>query len=240
MKKKIFNVTIGGYYVVSIVLGIAMALTVCLMALDVWSYAYDRTGVLYNAVWEKYDGDYRNNNTTLKQAFAGPSAQAAWAKVDSQYDFLEMAWLYMPMQRLFDDLYVLRIHGDSYSYLPMLLMASGVVTVFLSVVIMEGKSANKAWRQKMHQAFGWGTLIILLNLAYWYARRRMYGDIPTGVVLVPIVLLAVPLLILKKTRQVKPGAAMPKAERASKVEMVELYQVAGEMADELERKTAGV
>lgn len=201
MKKRFFNVTIGGYYVVSIILGIAMALTVCLMALDAWSYAFDRTCVLRRAAWEEYDGDYRNNTTRLSQAVDNAEARAVWEELDSQHDLLDVAWLYMPMQRLYDELYVMRPIGKSdFSYLPMLLMASAVVVVFLSVIIMEGKSANKAWRQKMHQAIGWGVLIILLDLAYWYARRRMFGSIPTGVVLVPVVLLIIPALVLKKTR----------------------------------------
>lgn len=185
MKKKIFNATIGGYYVVSIILGIAIALTVGMMVMDAWDYALDI-------------GRSKDSLATLKGGLA-------WD------EFLDEAWLYLPMTGLYGMLYGGEYSDTGrylygYNYAPVVLMVSAVVVVFLSVMIMEGKSANKAWRQKMHQACGWGLLIILMDLAFWYARRRMYGSIPTGVVLVPVILLIIPFLVLKKTRIRKEGA----------------------------------
>ena len=181
MKKRFFNATVGGYYVVSVILGIAMALTVCLMVMDVWDYALDISRA-------------ENSLATLKDG--GFAITSEW---------LNEAWLYLPMTGLYGMLYGSEYSSTgsylfSYNYAPVILMVSAISVVFLSVMIMEGKAANKAWRQKMCQAGGWGLLIILMDLAFWYAGRRIYGSIPAVVVLVPAVLLIIPFLILKKTR----------------------------------------
>lgn len=200
--KKLFNVTIGGYYLCSMVLGFAMAVTVCMAVCDTWNYAYSRVMILEDVVREEYGGRYAfsREGSVIKAGPISEEAEVAWSKVESKSDFLDDIWLYMPTESLYDALYV----GHGHTYVPIVLVLSGAVTVLLSVLIMEGKSANKAWRQKMHQASGWGMLIVLSNLAYWYAVRRVYGDLSTLTVLIPLMLLVVPLLILKKTRQLKP------------------------------------
>lgn len=197
MKKRFFNVTIGGYYVVSVILGIAMALTVGMMVMDAWSYALDCNGALHSRILEEYG--LPSNSNSLSGLSATEETDAAWAVYESRDEFLDEVWSYLPMTGLYGLLYESNKLG-AHNYAPVVLTVSAIVTVFLSVMIMEGKSANKAWRQKMHQACGWWLLILLMDLAAWYARRRMFGWIPTGVVLVPVVLLIIPILILKKTR----------------------------------------
>jgi len=137
-----------------------MALTVSMMACDLWFYSLDR-------------------------------------HVDMEV--LEWSWIVVPLNDLGDEL-VWWEHDILYSYVPFVMLASAITTIMLSIMIMEGKSANKAWRQKMTQASAIAALIILGSIAYQCAKWRAYGDLATWTVMVPIVLLIVPLLVLKKTR----------------------------------------
>ena len=195
MKKRFFNVTIGGYYVVSIILGIAMALTVSLAACDLWFHAYES---------HKMAGEL----LTIQ-------------------DDLEVSKMYVPMYSIVRELY--SMPGTAFdweyleNYIPIFLMVSAVAVVFLSVMIMEGKSANKAWRQKMLQAGAITMLIILFVVAGQCVEKRMFGkwsymysmrvynNITTWHILAPIVLLIIPLFILKKTR-IREGKPATKLE----------------------------
>lgn len=240
MKKKIFNVTIGGYYVVSIVLGIAMALTVAMLACDVWNYAWDRFD-------DKLE-DFLDENPEVLWA-ATPTMQPSDVvlrrksmALREQEDCLWNVWIHLPMYRLGNALYYDIGFSSSYrhhihSYVPLVLVASAIVVVWLSIQIMMGRSANKAWKQKMLQAVGFAMLILLLQLAFQYACLRSAGDVSTVTVLIPVGLLVAPLLVLKKTRQVKPGVT---TKETGKTEMAEAVQEAERLADELERETAGV
>ena len=65
---------------------------------------------------------------------------------------------------------------------------------------MEGKSANKVWRQKMLQAFGIAIFIVLVDMARRCAWYRVYSGTLASLVtlLLPVASLVVPLIILKK------------------------------------------
>ena len=205
MKKKLFNVTVGGYYICSIVLGIAMALTISMILCDVWDGEYEQYKFEERTVQQQYpDGKF------FLEGIMYPSDDAdtrvAWLALQKKRDSLMERRTYIPMVDLWSDMQVYSHYSDySRNYGAFCLTAMAVITVILSVAIMEGKSANKAWRQKMLQAGGCSMLIIFLDLAFRYAIERSYGNMSTFVALVPVVLLVIPLFILKKTRQEKKG-----------------------------------
>lgn len=87
--KKLFNVTIGGYYLCSMVLGFAMAVTVCMVVCDTWNYAYSRVMILEDVVREEYGGRYAfsREGSVIKAGPISEEAEVAWSKVESKSDF---------------------------------------------------------------------------------------------------------------------------------------------------------
>lgn len=208
MRKIVFNAKLWGYYVVSIVLGIAMALTVSMMACDLWNFAFERYVVVEDELESQYGSRYGTEHTN--------QGRLAWEEADAELDKLDRLWTYVPLNWLGNELY--SVPGTAYkseysdNYVPLAMAVSAMVTVLLSVLLMEGKSANKAWRQKMLQAVAIAALILLSSIAWqcaewrtcgkWssYPSMRKYGVITTWHVLTPIVLMIIPLIGLKKTR----------------------------------------
>lgn len=220
MKKKIFNVTLWGYYLVSIVLGIAMALTVSMMACDLWNFCFGRQIEME----EELELQYRRYGAELTA-----EEKAIWEEADIKSGKIENLWVFVPLNDVGNELSVWE-YGSIHSYAPLVMMVSATVTIVLSVMIMEGKSANKAWRQKMIQAGAIAALIILMSVAYQCAEWRALGDLATWTVMVPTVLLIIPLLVLKKTRVRKEaignlafnfGGMMPEMKAAVEVEKTE-------------------
>ncbi len=114
----------------------------------------------------------------------------------------------MPLADLWDATEVYYRNGsDDYyiQYGEFYLIAVAGMTLVLSVLLMEGKLANKVWRQKMLQAFGIAIFIVLVDMARRCAWYRVYrGTLASPVaLLLPVAFLVVPLIILKKTRQPK-------------------------------------
>lgn len=225
MKKRFFNATVGGYYVVSIILGIAMALTVSMTACDLWFHAYEG----HKIIEEQLTWQYGERSSVRTDQTEQREKALAWKEMDAESDNLEMFRMYVPLYSIGYELY--SMPGTAFrweyfeNYIPIFLMILSVIVVFLSVTIMEGKSANKAWRQKMLQATAIALLIILLTVAWQCVEGRMYGkwsyfygmryysDITTWSILIPIILLIIPFLVLKKTRMRKEKPEMSQEAR---------------------------
>lgn len=230
--KRLFNATVGGYYLCSIVLGIAMALTVGLAACDMWDYGVEQYCLAENIArmeypdggftdWydapvdsETYSVNYDEGVFYLKGS--GPT-EAAWVKLSRRFNRLTKLSHYLPMEDLWYRMNVHREWGyDQYG--EYLLATVAIMTVMLSVIIMEGKAANKAWRQKMLQAFGIAAFIVLIDIAYHCARDRVhYGELSTVELLMPVAFLLIPALILKKTRSPKKEAEVRNPNEAKKI-----------------------
>lgn len=207
MKKKIFNATVGGYYLVSIVLGVMMALTISMTTADLWYHAYEHHRVMEAELTNQYGDRYKNWTEEKAQA---------WKEADAKLDQLYILRTYVPMIQVSEELYYMPGTGVDRryyeNYIPIFLMISAVLTVCLSVLVMEGRSANKAWRQKMLQAVSLAALLVLGVLAWqcaehrmlgkWgtYVGMRLYGSITTWHVLAPIILMIIPLIGLKKLK----------------------------------------
>jgi len=187
MKKKLFNVTVGGYYLVSLILGAAIALTIGTVTCNAWLSRSDQIWRMRDAIEERYP----------LGSELSPYDSYEYKKIDEADEALNDMWPYLPMANLYDMMYDVEAKRDNGA---ICMAVSVLVSVILSVMIMEGKAVNRAWRQKMLQAIGIGMLIVLLSLTWRYAWLRSYGEMSTLTVLVPVVLMIVPLVMLKKTR----------------------------------------
>ncbi len=86
-----------------------------------------------------------------------------------------------------------------------------MLIVALAVMMIDGKGTNSVWRTKVLQATGIAGVLVCAELAYSYSFWVHYQQMSPMAILVPVVLLVIPLLILKKTRQ-------PKATNVTKTE----------------------
>jgi len=164
MKKKLFNVTVGGYYMASVVLGMLMMLAMSVvMELSLTDWAFSE-GDLYGSRLETYD----------------------------------LLWEHLPLT-ICDWLW-----GIGPRYIAGKVI--GIVTAFLSVWLVVTISLSKNWRTKVLQATSWCILGLLATSAI---RSVLYTDIANISWLLAVVLLAIPMVILGKTR-------MPKNEAAGK------------------------
>lgn len=217
--KKLFNVTVGGYYLCSLVLGIMMALTIGMIACDMWDYGFSQYLVAEKTVTREYpDGGFTMHNAVDVERYSidydteifypkgDVQTKTAWTELKRRYDNLWETERYLPMADLWDATNVYYKYGmDGYfiQYGEFCLITVAVITLVLSVLIMEGKSANKVWRQKMLQAFGIAIFIVLIDMARRCAWYRVYSRTSATPItmLLPVVFLIIPLIILKKTRQ---------------------------------------
>lgn len=172
---------------VSVLLGIMIALTISMATCDVWTSRMEQIWRLKDTMRERYPLESRLDVYDLYE----------YKRVDEIDKALDDTWPYLPMARLYDVMFDVK-KGQNNGSICMVVAA--IVSVVLSVMIMEGKSANKAWRQKMLQAIGIGALIVLASMTGQYAWLRSYGEMSTPVVLIPVILMTVPLVMLKKTR----------------------------------------
>lgn len=192
MKKRIFNVTVGGYYVVSVVLGLLMALAIGLTLCCVW---FDQLYRLYSLpvaeelVYEK-EIDIELLQTVQQDT-----------ELKRKRQTLDEVWSCLPMTDLWDSAYVSGgIGEEGRNFGPVLMVVAAIATILLSIMIMEGKSANKAWRQKMFQAMSFAALFLLLTLVTKYTILRTYGELSTIIVMTPVILLIWPIFSLCKIR----------------------------------------
>lgn len=153
MKKSIYNATFEGYYVMSVVLGLLLALSVATMlevaVLDAISAASGRM----NAFWDD-------------------------------------VWGYLPLN-LCDWFWRPEIRTRN---LNVLAVTASVLTVGIFVRM----SATKNSRTKMLQATATAVLALLLMLAYGYATRGWIRN--AALAAIPVLLMVIPLLILRKTQ----------------------------------------
>lgn len=215
--KKLFNVTVGGLYLCSVVLGIAMALTIGMVACDTWDYKYNQYKVMERSVRREYpDGGFTEGHAVFMDTHSinydvgvfypkdDEETETAWATLKRRYDRLWKVRHCLPMAELWELTDVYRRYGNDGYYLQYgefcLAIVSGI-TVVLSVLMMEGKSSNKSWRQKMLQAFGVAMFVVLIDTARYCAEYKVYSRMPvsTVVLLLPVAFLVIPLIILKKT-----------------------------------------
>lgn len=101
-------------------------------------------------------------------------------------DTLDKAWMYLPLglENVF--------YGTQRQAILM------VTTAIMTVVVFVRMSATKGSRTKMLQAVAVAILVLLLMLAYRYALRSRISD---ALALVPVLLMVIPLIILRKTQQ---------------------------------------
>lgn len=199
MKKKMFNATIGGYYLVSIILGIVMMFTVSLMLCDLWDYLYDSYYESRELAMEQYGATWTESGYVITDSDA--EAQAVQKDLNDRDTALESAWSFLPMTKLWNMMYVPGKNGLSgRNYGPVWMTVFAVITVIFAVMIMEGKSMNKAWRLKMIQAVSIAATLLLFSSALKCAQMRSYGRSSTVDMVVPVILLIIPLIVLRKTQ----------------------------------------
>lgn len=157
--KKMYEKTVRGYYVMSVVLGLLLALSVATMlevaVLDAISAASGRM----NAFWDD-------------------------------------VWGYLPLNLC------------NYFWQPEIscrnLNILAVTASILTVGIFVRMSGAKGSRTKMLQAIATAILALLMMLAYAYATRGWIRN--AALAIVPILLMVIPLVILRKTQQPVDGA----------------------------------
>lgn len=178
--KKMYDRTFGGYYVMSVILGLLLAVSVATMlevaVLDAISAASGRM----NAFWDD-------------------------------------VWGYLPLN-LCDWFWRPEIRTRNLNVLA-------VTTSVLTVGIFVRMSGTKGSRTKMLQAVATAILALLLMLAYGYATRGWIRNAALAVV--PVLLMAVPLTILRKTQM--QNAKSPLSQD-------DLDQLRGELKREGERR----
>ncbi len=162
--KKLFNVSIGGYYLCSMVLGTLLFVIMLLLPHDM-NYWF-----------------YYHSKGTFERAMVANRIEK----------FLPSVYLY---NWLFID-------GDSYS--SMVVALCSIMAVMIAVAMIDGRGTSKVWRTKILQSVGCVGLLICIEMAFQYAIAHMYDQMSPLMLFVPVVLMIVPLLILKKTRQLKP------------------------------------
>lgn len=149
--KKLYDRTIGGYYVMSVIAGLLLAFTVMAM-LDV------------------------------------ATIDGVWLVSGGSLDMLEMVWTFLPL-RMFGDLST----ATAPLSLAMVMAAIPAVGIFVRI------SGSKASRTKMQQAMATAFFVLLLMLAFaWvlhpWGRNRAFA-------LVPVLVMVIPLMALKRTQQ---------------------------------------
>ncbi len=156
--KKMYDIIVRGYYVMSVVLGVLLALSLA-MALEV---------------------------------LVLDAASAALDVSDEAWEAWDRAWCFLPLGVC--DVFYLTIG----SYWQNVLM---VTLSILTVGYFVRMSGSKNSRTKILQTVAVALFVLLLMMAYRYAFHQSY--LANGALaLVPVVLMAIPLTILKKTQQI--------------------------------------
>lgn len=156
--KKMYEKTIRGYYVMSVVLGLLLALSVA---------------------------------TMLEVAVLDAISAAS----DQMSAFLDDAWGYLPLN-LCNWFWRPEIGTRNLNILM-------VTTSIMSVGIFVQMFGTKDARSKMSQATATALLTVLMMLAYGYATRGWICN--AAFAMVPVILMVIPLMMLKRWRQRQPA-----------------------------------
>lgn len=152
--KKMYEKTIRGYYVMSVVLGLLLALSVATMlevaVLDAISAASGRMNAFWDDVWGYLPLNLCN-------------------------------WFWRPEIRTRN--------------LNILMVTTSIMSVGIFVQMFGTKDA----RSKISQATATALLAVLMMLAYGYATRGWICN--AALAMVPVILMVIPLLMLKRWRQ---------------------------------------
>lgn len=152
--KKMYEKTIRGYYVMSVVLGLLLALSVATMlevaVLDAISAASGRMNAFWDDVWGYLPLNMCN-------------------------------WFWRPEIRTRN--------------LNILMVTTSIMSVGIFVQMFGTKDA----RSKISQATATALLAVLMMLAYGYATRGWICN--AALAMVPVILMVIPLMMLKRWRQ---------------------------------------